>query len=57
VEILKLLDASSVVEDYEVFDVMKLGDGWYGRVDMEEASRRILKVALFSVFFSKAYMK
>lgn len=55
-EILKLLDASSVVEDYEVFDVVKFGDGWYGRVDMEEASKRILKVALFSVFFSKVHM-
>jgi hypothetical protein len=35
VEILRLLDASPVVQDYEVLDFKTFGDGWYYKVEVE----------------------
>ena len=34
-EILRLLDASPVVQDYEVLDFKTFGDGWYYKVEVE----------------------
>jgi len=42
VEILRLLDASPVVQDYEVLDFKTFGDGWYYKIEVEMEDRSVL---------------
>ncbi|MCS3863283.1 hypothetical protein GGP86_003079 [Salinibacter ruber] len=39
---MKLLDASSVVADYEVLDFKTFGDGWYYKIEVEFEDRSVL---------------
>ena len=41
-EILRLLDASPVVENYEVLDFQTFGDGWYYKIEVQLEDHSVL---------------